>query len=81
MELFTILEVDLSDGEPNIVCTTDTPNVQKILDNYYGEYIEVSNIVPKDPKVLWSKVIEVKGMEEEPYRIRLTLNHQRLNEI
>lgn len=78
--LLVIHEKDLDDKEQIVVGVADSvENAEKIVNEYYGEYKEISYNDIRDSNLEYSKVLEVKGAFEEPYRVEIWLEWFRLN--
>lgn len=78
--LLVIHEKDLDDKEQIVVGVADSvENAEKIINEYYGEYKEISYNDIRDSNLEYSKVLEVKGAFEEPYRVKIWLEWFQLN--
>lgn len=78
--LLVIHEKDLVDKEQIVVGVADSvENAEKIINEYYGEYKEISYNDILDSNLEYSKVLEVKGAFEEPYRVEIRLEWFQLN--
>lgn len=78
--LLVIHEKDLDDKEQIVVGVADSvENAEKIINEYYGEYKEISYNDIRDSNLEYSKVLEVKGAFEEPCRVEIWLEWFELN--
>ncbi len=78
--LLVIHEKDLDDKEQIVVGVADSvENAEKIINEYYGEYKEINYNDIRDSNLEYSKVLEVKGAFEEPYRVEIWLEWFQLN--
>ena len=78
--LLVIHEKDLNDKEQIVIGVADSvENAEKIINEYYGEYKEISYNDIRDSNLEYSKVLEVKGAFEEPYRVEIWLEWFQLN--
>lgn len=78
--LLVIHEKDLDDKEQIVVGVADSvENAEKIINEYYGEYKEISCNHIRNYNLEYSKVLEVKNIFEEPYRVEIWLEWFQLN--
>ena len=78
--LLVIHEKDLDDKEQIVIGVADSvENAEKIINEYYGEHKEISYKDIRDSNLEYSKVLEVKGAFEEPYRVKIWLEWFQLN--
>lgn len=78
--LLVIHEKDLIDNEQIVIGVADSvENAEKIINEYYGEHKEISHNDIRDSNLEYSKVLEVKGAFEEPYRVEIGLEWFILN--
>lgn len=80
MDLIVIHEQDLQDKEQDVigVCSS-IENAEKLIKEYYGEFIEISKQDIRDSTLEYSKILEIKGIDEETYRVKITLQWFSLN--
>lgn len=80
MDLIVIHEQDLQDKEQDVigVCSS-VENAELLINEYYGEFVEISKQDIRDSALEYSKILEVKGINEEPYRVKITLQWFSLN--
>lgn len=78
--LLVIHEKGLDDKEQIVVGVADSvENAEKIIEEYYGEYKEISYKDIRECNLEYSKVLEVEGAFEETYRVEIWLEWFRLN--
>lgn len=78
--LLVIHEKDLDNKEQIVVGVADSvENAEKIINEYYGEHKELSYNDIRDSNLEYSKVLEVKGVSEEPYKVEIRLEWFKLN--
>lgn len=78
--LIVIHEKDLSDNEKIVIGVADSiENAEKIIKEYYGNYIEKSHIDIRDSNLEYSKILEVEGAFQQTYNVCITLEWFCLN--
>ena len=78
--LLVIHEKELDDNEQIVVGVSDSvENAEKIINKYYGEHREISYNDIRDSNLEYSKVLEVKGVFEESYKVEIWLEWFKLN--
>ena len=78
--LLVIHEKDLDDKEQIVVGVANSvENAEKIINEYYGEHKEISHNDIRESNLEYSKVLEVKGCFEEPYKVEIWLELFELN--
>ena len=80
MDLIVIHEQDLQDKEQDVigVCSS-IENAEKLIKEYYGEFIEISKQDIRDSTLEYSQILEIKGIDEETYIVKITLQWFSLN--
>ena len=79
-KLIVIHEKDLDDKEQIVVGVADSvENAEKIINEYYGEHKELSYNDIRDSNLEYSKVLEVKEVSGEPYKVEIWLEWFELN--
>lgn len=78
--ILVIHEKDLDDKEQIVVGVADSvKNAEKMINEYYGEHKEISYTDIRDSNLEYTKVLEVKGVFEDPYRVEILLEWFQLN--
>ena len=80
-QILVIHEVDHDDDAHSVVGVADSvENAQKVIDEYYGEYKEISFKDIRDSSIEWEKTLELEGAFKKPYRVTVWLEWYTLNE-
>jgi len=81
-KVLVINEKDLKDHEQIVICVADSvENAEKIINEYYGDFKEISYNGIRDSCLEYQKVIEVLDHENNPYRIEIWLEWFEINNI
>lgn len=78
--LLVIHEKDLDDNEQSVVGVADSvDNAEKIINEYFGKYKEISHKDIRDSNLEYSKVLELEGAFKKPYQVEIWLEWFQLN--
>ena len=78
--LLVIHEKDFDNKGRIVVGVADSiENAEKIINDYYGEYKEISYKDIRDSNLEYSKVLELEGAFKKPYRVEIWLEWFELN--
>jgi hypothetical protein len=78
--LIVIHEKDHEDKEQSVIGVADTvANANKLIDQYYGQYEQVSFNDIRDSNLEYSKVLRLSGAFGQPYEVTVTLEWFALN--
>ena len=86
MNLLVIHEKDHSDGEECVLGVAESVEMaENMIEKYYGkgQYKEISKNDIRDSNLEYSKVLEVKGLEDaliDDYKVTITLQWFQLNQ-
>lgn len=80
MNLLVIHEQDLKNKEQDVigVCSS-VENAEILINKYYGEFVEIVKHDIRDSTLEYSKILEVKDINNEPYMVKITLQWFILN--
>ena len=77
-----IHELDLDDDENSVIGIADSvENAEKIINEYYGEYKQISYTDIRDSNLEYSKILEVKGAFNDTYEVEVWLEWFELNKV
>lgn len=72
--LLVIHEKDLEDNEKTVIGVADSvENAEEMIKKYYGEFEEISRNDIQDSGLEYSKVLEVKTVFANSYRVEVCL--------
>ena len=83
MNILVIHELDYSDNETSVIGVADSvENANKLIDEFYGEFTEISHTYYGIDNIEYDKVISVFDVEyERTYTYKLSLEWHTLNEL
>ena len=82
MDVIVIHEEDQKDNESIVIGVVDSvENANKMIGEYYGDYIELSFNDIRDSNLEYSKVLRVNGWGLDPYNVKVTLEWFNINEL
>lgn len=80
--LIVIQEIDLDDLEQIVIGVADSvENAEKLINEYYGEHNVVSCEDIRDGNIECLKTLEVNGINDELYKVKIWLELFQLNEL
>ena len=81
--LFLIHEYDYDDKENSVIGVADSlENVELMINEYYGNFREISFTDIRDCNIEYSKVIELIDLDRySTYKLKITIENIILNEI
>lgn len=80
--ILVIHEKDLNDKEQIVIGVADSiEKAEKMINEYYGEHKEISYNDIEGFNLEYSKLLEVKGVLDEPYKVEIWLEWFPLNHI
>jgi hypothetical protein len=83
MNILVIHELDYSDDKTSVIGVADSvEKANKLIDEYYGEFKQISYTDIRDSNLEYDKVIDVFDVEyERTYTYKLSLEWFTLNEL
>lgn len=82
MRVLVIHEIDLDDQEQIVIGVADSVEAaNKIIDQYYGKYKEISFLDIRDSNLECSKIIEIPSFSDGSYQCKVILVWFEINKI
>lgn len=80
--LLVIHEIDLTDDENSVIGIADSIDMaENMINEYYGGFKQIYYRDIRDSNLEYSKILEVEGVKNEFYRVKITLEWFELNKI
>ena len=80
--VIVIHEKDLEDSDKIVIGVADSvENAEEIIEDYYGDFKEISHTDIRDSNLEYSKVLEVEGLDRDYNLVEIWLEWFTLNSI
>lgn len=82
-QVLVIQEKDLDDNEQSVIGVADSvEKAEEVINKYYGNPKELSSHkADEDPDLEYIKILEVKGVWREPYKVQIRLDWFDINRV